>query len=83
MGKYRIEIDREACVGDSACILEAPHTFELDDENIVIVLNEDADPPEAILEGARSCPTDAIALYDVQTGERVWPEVLPLTLPLR
>lgn len=74
MAKYRIEIDREACTGDMACIQEAPNTFELDDEGIIIVLNPEGDSPNEILSAAQVCPTDAIILYDIDTGEKAWPK---------
>ncbi len=74
MAKYRIEIDREACVGDGACTNEAPGTFELDGENVAKVTNPDGNSPEEILSAAQSCPTDAIRLFDAQSGKKVWPE---------
>jgi ferredoxin len=74
MAKYRIEIDREACVGDGACCDSAPGTFELDDDTIAVVKSPEGDPPETILEAAQGCPTDAIVLFDAETGEKVWPE---------
>ena len=74
MAKYRIEIDRDACVSDGLCVEEAPGTFEMDDEDIAVVINAEGDDPEAILEAAMSCPSDAIILYDADTGEKVWPE---------
>jgi len=74
MAKYRIEIDREQCVGDGACCDAAPATFELDDEEIATVKDPGGDDPETILEAAKSCPTDAIAIFDAKTGEKIWPE---------
>ncbi len=73
MPKYRIEIDRDECTGDSLCVQEAPDTFELDDEGIAIVVNLDGDSSEAIFAAAEACPTEAIILYDAETGEKVWP----------
>jgi ferredoxin len=74
MAKYKIEIDRDACVGDGLCVDEAPNTFEMDDEDIAVVIDPEGDDPDAILEAAQSCPSDAIILYDAETGEKVWPE---------
>lgn len=74
MAKYRIEIDREACVGDGACVNEAPGTFELDEENVVKVINAEGNSPEEVLSAAQSCPTDAIRIFDAETGQKVWPE---------
>ena len=74
MAKYRIEIDRDACVGDELCVEEAPGTFEMDDEDIAVVINPEGDDPDAILAAAEACPSEAIILYDVETGAKVWPE---------
>jgi len=74
MAKYRIEIDRDECIGDGLCADEAPGTFEMDDEDIAVVIDPEGDDPDTILEAAKSCPSDAIILYDAETGEKVWPE---------
>lgn len=74
MAKYRIVIDRDECTGDAVCLDEAPNTFELDDENIVVVIDPEGDDPDAILAAAEACPTEAIILYDAETGEKVFPK---------
>jgi len=74
VAKYRIEIDREACIGDGLCVDEAPGTFEMDDEEIAVVIDPEGDDPETILAAAESCPSEAIILYDAETGAKVWPE---------
>ena len=74
MAKYKIEIDRDLCIGDQACCAEAANTFEMDDENIAIVSKEDGDSDEEILAAAQICPVDSIILKDAETGEQVWPE---------
>lgn len=73
MAKYKIEVDRELCIGDQACCAEAPNTFEMDDENIAIVTDPAGDSDEEILAAAKICPVDAIILYD-ENGNKVWPE---------
>jgi len=74
MAKYKLEIDRNLCVGDGACVNEAPGTFEMDDESIATVTNPAGNTPEEILAAAQSCPVDAIILTDAATGEKVWPQ---------
>jgi ferredoxin len=74
MAKYKIEVDRDLCVGDGACVNEAPKTFEMDDEAIAIIINPEGDSPEDILNAAQVCPVDAIILHDADSGEKVWPE---------
>ena len=74
MAKYKIEVDRDLCVGDGICCNEAPGVFELDDETIAIVLSADGNTSDEILAAAQACPVDAITLRDAETGEKVWPE---------
>jgi ferredoxin len=74
MAKYKIDIDRELCIGDGACCGEAPNTFEMDTDNIAIVKSADGHTPEEIVQAAQVCPVDAIKLTDAQTGEQVWPK---------
>jgi ferredoxin len=74
MAKYKIEIDRDTCIGDQLCCAEAPNTFDVDDEGIAVITNPEGDDPEVILNAAKGCPVDCIMLYDNETGDKVWPE---------
>ncbi len=74
MGKYKIEINRDLCIGDGACVGEAPNTFEMDADNIAIVKDANGHTDEEILQAAQVCPVDAIILTDAQSGEKVWPK---------
>ena len=71
MAKYRIEIDREACVGDKACGEEAPDTFAIDEEGKAVVTDPEGDDPKRVLRAARNCRLEGISLYDAETGERI------------
>jgi ferredoxin len=73
MAKYRIEILREVCFGDKLCVDLAPDTFELDDEDKIVVTDPAGNWPEYVLRAAMECPNDAIVLRDAETGERIWP----------
>lgn len=74
MAKYKIEIDRDLCIGDGACVGEAPDALEMDDENIAIVKDAEGNGPDEIMQAAQVCPVDAIILTDADTGKKVWPE---------
>lgn len=74
MAKYKIEINRDECIGDQLCCGEAPETFEMDDEDIAVVTNPEGNDPENIRCAAENCPVDCIKLIDTETGEQVWPE---------
>jgi ferredoxin len=74
MAKYRIEIDKEACVGDGLCQEEACNTFQMSDDDVAEVIDPAGDEPEVILSAAQSCPTEAIILYNIETNAKVYPE---------
>jgi ferredoxin len=74
MAKYKIEIDRDTCIGDQLCCSEAPNTFDVDDDGIAVVTDPEGDEPDVILAAAQACPVDCIALHDSASGEKVWPE---------
>ena len=51
-------------MGSGSCQFHAPHTFDLDTECRVIVIDEQGDPLQAIRNAAEGCPTRAIAVED-------------------
>ncbi len=69
----RIEIDRQSCTGMAECIKIAPGVFELDEENIAIVVDASAATREQILKAAQECPTQAIRLYELD-GTQIYPD---------
>lgn len=79
VGKYIIEVDRSKCISVANCVAITPDVFALDEEQIAIIL--DADPKtkayssddDTVLMSARSCPTQAIIVYDAQSGEQLFP----------
>lgn len=71
--KLKIKVIREECIGDGACADEAPGTFEIDADGVACCRGEVSDDAETILKSARACPTDAIVVIDVETGEQLVP----------
>jgi len=67
---YRIEIDRQLCSGFGSCLEAAPRLFELDRSGIASLLASESEDTAA-LEGARSCPMGAIAVFNRESGEQV------------
>ena len=49
------------------------YLFDMDDEAIAFVSNPNGNSDPEILAAAKSCPVDAIFLYDKETGEKIWP----------
>jgi ferredoxin len=73
VGKYKVEVIREKCIGAGSCVAIAPGTFKFDAENIAEVISQNGDPDDIKLLAAQSCPTTAIIVTDTETGEQVWP----------
>ena len=71
--KYRIRVDRNLCIGAASCVALAAKTFALDSENKAIVIDDDGDLPEAIKLAAESCPTKAIILENIESGQQEYP----------
>lgn len=67
---FRIEIDRELCSGFASCVQEAPEIFELDPSGKATLLVQKTDDERA-LSAAAGCPMNAIAVFDVDTGDSV------------
>jgi len=71
--KYRVEVNRSLCIGAASCVAVAPSTFELDNENIAVIKQGEHDSDETNLLAAQSCPTKAIIITDIETGQQVYP----------
>jgi ferredoxin len=67
---FRPEVDRELCSGFAACVGDAPEIFKLDDSGKATVL-VDATGDRRVLDAARDCPMNAIAVFDTESGDRV------------
>ncbi len=70
---YRIEILRDLCIGAGTCVAEAPKVFDLDDEDVAVLVNPNGDADGDVLAAAEGCPTEAIVLRDSKTGAQVFP----------
>ena len=68
----KIVVDRNLCIGAASCIAVAPGVFELDSENKAVVYNDHGTDDETILLAAKSCPTQAILIFDDE-GNQIYP----------
>ena len=73
IGKYKVKVIRDLCIGAASCVAVSPATFELDADKKAVVLDKSDDLPDNIVLAAQSCPTKAIIIIDTETGETVWP----------
>lgn len=71
-GKYKVTVIRSKCIGAASCVAIAPKVFGLDDKNLAFVISEDELDDMKLL-AAQSCPTAAITVTDIETGQLVWP----------
>jgi ferredoxin len=68
----KIIVDRNLCIGAGSCVAVAPGVFELDSENKAVVYNPKGADDETILLAAKSCPTQAILVFD-EEGNQIYP----------
>lgn len=68
----KVEVDREKCISVASCVSIDPDTYELDAEGKAVVKSPMGADMQKILEGAKSCPVNAILVYD-ETGKKIWP----------
>ncbi|MBI1863156.1 ferredoxin [Candidatus Microgenomates bacterium] len=71
-GDIEVRIIRDLCIGAATCIVYAPSTFDLDEDNIAIAKNGEWDRLEKIIAAAQSCPVVAIEVF--QKGKKVYPK---------
>ena len=71
--KVIIKVINDKCVSAATCIIHAPNTFDLDEDGIVYAKEGTWDEAEKIIDGARSCPTTAIIIQDLN-GNQLYPE---------
>ena len=74
VGKYKVEVIRDKCISAASCVAIAPGVFELDEEQLAIVISQDGNDDQTKLLAAQSCPTAAIIVTDTETGQQVWPQ---------
>ena len=73
IGKYKVKVDRELCIGAASCVAFSPNVFQLDGEKKAVIPDGANDTEDNIMMAAQSCPTKAIIVVDAETGEQVWP----------
>lgn len=56
----KAKVDRDLCIGCGLCVTISPDVFELDDEDIAVVISDIVD--ETVEDARDSCPTDAISI---------------------
>ena len=85
-GKFKVELDKNACRGFGACVELCPRFFQLSDVdgkssiegakkvmkgNEVVSEELELDELECVREAAEACPFNAIHILDVEAGEKL------------
>ncbi|MFA5134300.1 MAG: ferredoxin [Patescibacteria group bacterium] len=68
----KIKVLRDKCISAATCVAIAPDIFELDAEGKATVKSESGADEQTILDAAKSCPTQAIEVYD-DNGKLLFP----------
>lgn len=82
--KYRVELDREGCIGAAACVAVDPDNWILVEDGKVDLKDSKQDPKSKFFireideselnkwkEAAESCPVLVIHIVDLSTGKRI------------
>jgi len=64
IGRLRLEIDRDLCVGFGDCATESPQSFRLDDEGIAVFATPESVDRATLLDACAACPVDAITVFE-------------------
>jgi ferredoxin len=62
----RPEVDESLCIGDGSCTETCPEVFEMGDDNLAHVINENPGPElyDKVREAAEVCPEEAIIVHE-------------------
>jgi len=71
--KVIIKVFEDKCISAATCVVLAPETFDLDEEGMVYVKETTWDEAQKIIDAAKSCPTQAIVIEDLE-GNQLFPE---------
>lgn len=74
MGKYRVIVDLQKCIGAATCVEIAPEVFELGEDAKARVKDPEGADEDTLFEAAEECPTKAILLIDQESGRQVYPD---------
>lgn len=74
VGKYKVTVLRDACIGAASCIAFSPEVFQLDGDSKAVVQEGSNDTLDNLVQAAQSCPTAAIVIVDTETNTQVFPK---------
>lgn len=57
-----VRVDRDLCMGSGNCAYRAPDTFDIDDQNLAIVIGDPAADEDRVRHAVDECPTKALSI---------------------
>lgn len=66
MAKFKIEIDKDACIGCGACEAQCPDNFKMGDDSKARVKNSELSELGCSKDAKEVCPVDAIKIIKVE-----------------
>jgi ferredoxin len=69
----KIVVDRDLCIAAVSCMAVAAETWDLDEENKIVVKDANSVDDATLIASAEACPTKAIFLYD-NAGNQIFPK---------
>lgn len=69
---FRVEVNPRLCAGTSNCVEDAPGVFEVEGSGPARWVAPDASL-ESLLRGAEACPMQAIQIFEMPGGRRIFP----------
>jgi len=69
----KIVVNRGKCIAAANCVGIAPKVFAIDGQRKAYVIDATGADETALVEAAEVCPTEAISLFDEETGEQLFP----------
>lgn len=71
MTRWKVSVDKGACIGSAICVGIAPGRFALDERQRSGPVEAEIDADEVVRDAAATCPAEAISLLDADSGAPV------------
>lgn len=68
---WRVTVDTGLCISSGMCLATAPGRFRFDESQRSAPVQALTEPDDQIRDAAVSCPVEAIALTDADSGNRI------------
>ena len=69
MAKYKVESDKDVCIGCGACVSMCPDNWEMEEDGKAKALHEEIDEIKCNEDAKDSCPVDCITIEKIENIE--------------